>query len=696
MASSASAGTKLLFSADPQTSFTIGPFPSNSATTADNTQLTGLRIDLPATEDTCNDSPTSVCGSNGLLNQLDGFSVNPRLTVCFSGPVQTSSLRFGLSLQPLSGGRAIGVNQIVYDNRTNCVFAKPESVLAQQSSYLLIATTALVDTNHQAVEADPAFLQCRNAGEGYCDALNDALVRNGWANTPSSCVVAASLFTTLSATHWLEQVRKEIDFFPLYSNFPAGFPSSFPLNLLQSINWMPSQGTLSGPQPLPLTSLTGVSSIAFGIFLSPNYIATSGPAAGTIPQTPTALPPAFPNAVLPVSYHVFLPPSSPGSKIPVVIYGHGLSDSQFGAPTYIASTLAQHGFATLALEITGHGYGQSSFVNVTDTSGRNFYEWTPGRGVQLAPGQPIGAIDGCVAPGAVAIRDCARQTAVDLFALVKTIRATGGLGMNLDPERIYYIGQSLGATYGTIFHATEPAVRTAVINAGGGTSIDVARLSTTDLPLELSYLNSVDPSLLADSPPGAVVDSYPFRDQITVPAKGAVPIQAAFEAADWLGMPGDPLAFAPHLRKRAHLSGVPHKSTLFQFGYGDLEVPNPTESALIRAADAFGSTTFLHFETAVSIDPGLLTVGTAATEFGFPVLPHRILSNPTLAEPVNVSERSISYALQDQAADFFASNGRVIADPNAFLKTPFVGVPLFEIITSPRQLPERLNFLVGP
>ena len=60
---------------------------------------------------------------------------------------------------------------------------------------------------------------------------------------------------------------------------------------------------------------------------------------------------------------------------------------------------------------------------------------------------------------------CARQTAVDLFTLVHAIQSTQGLGLNLDPSRIYYAGQSFGSFYGTLFEAVEPNVSAAVLNA---------------------------------------------------------------------------------------------------------------------------------------------------------------------------------------------------------------------------------------
>ncbi|HVW85223.1 MAG TPA: hypothetical protein VHB50_11110, partial [Bryobacteraceae bacterium] len=395
---------------------------------------------------------------------------------------------------------------------------------------------------------------------------------------------------------------------------------------------------------------------------------------------------------LPVSYHVFLPPAPGHGRIPVVIYGHGLSDNQFGAPTYIASTLASQGFATLAIEIPGHGFGPASHVKITNSDNSTSIVLTPGRGGKLLQSTPISSDDGCVVSGPLAVRDCARQTAVDLFALVHAIQQTNGLGLNLDPNRIYYIGQSFGGTYGTLLRALEPGVKKAVLNGAGGSSVDVARFAVTGRMIATSYLLGVSPALFnvppAPAPPyfrnlpfmqPQFNDEYVFRNPgVTVHSTddGALQIQGAFEVADWLHMPGDPLSYAAKL---------PVGSTLFQFGLGDLEVPNPAESAVVRTANAKPYTWLFHFEIAGSIAPELFGISTPDTG-GLPILPHRILSNPTIfADP---AETSVALAEQKQAASFF--NGAANPDANQFLTAPYTGVPLFE--NPPATLPDTLGF----
>ncbi len=500
----------------------VGPFPTDVLTVESTNQRTGRQVSLPVPS-SCGAQPTlTACSDTLLLNQLDGFSVNPRITVCFSGPVDAGTLRPGIQFQPLSRfAPAVPINQIVYDPNTHCVFAKPDRVLNQQSRYLLTITDSVRDSSGAPVKEDDVFKDClkKKGATGYCQDLSNAV--DQLARSEGK-VVGASLFTTLSATDWLEKARMHVNLAQTpEAVLPAGAPSVFNLADLNSITWIPQTNNPSLPpgQNIPLSVLGGVDKIAFGLYLSPNFLSVSGPLAGSIPVTPTnipiagpiavpGLPPAIPPGYVPVPFHVFLPSVSqmPPGGFPVVIYGHGLGDSQFGAPTFAASTWAQNGFATLAIEIMGHGYGPGGVTQLATQSG-TFTVATPGRGIQLSPTGPIGPTDGCILPGPLATRDCGRQTAVDLFALVRTIQDTGGMGLQLNPARIYYVGQSFGSIVGTLFHAVEPRVRAAALSVGGGTTVDISRLSPIGRQLATFYLQTHNPPLLnvPPAPPTTVL-----------------------------------------------------------------------------------------------------------------------------------------------------------------------------------------------
>jgi hypothetical protein len=686
----------------------VGPFPTNVLTVPAPSQKTGLQVNLPLPVGCTSLSTSNECSNTYLLNQLDGFSVNPRIKVCFSGPVDVTTLRTGISITAVDGvAPSIGTNQVIFDPIGNCAYAKPDQVLDQQTRYLLAITSDVTDADGTRLKADKDYSDCvKKGGSEYCQALSRAIDQvNGQSDAGGKAkgnglgdVISASLFTTLSATHWLQQARAQVNSGAISGAGTLYGPvSTFNLASVQSITWIPETGVsgVNYNQTLPLNVLEGVERIAFGQYLSPLYLNIDGLQAGAITTTPTNLPISAPSKLIPVSFHVFLPKTSvPPGGYPLIIYGHGLGDSQFGAPTFAASTWAKKGFATLAIEITGHGFGALSTTQITTNSG-NLTVATPGRGIQFSPTAPIGPTDGCILPNAVATRDCSRQTAVDLFALVRTIRDTQGLGLDLNPLKIYYTGQSFGSIYGTLFEAVEPNVLAGTLN-GGGTQTDVARLSPIARQIGAAYLAGFTPSLLnvPPAPPQAYFhdrfnDEYVYREQvITDSVPGALPVQAAFEEADWLAMLGDPLSYAAHL-KTAPLPGVPAKPILVQFGLGDLEVPNPTESAMVRAGGLQSATWLLRTDLAVAIDPGLL--GLTQPGVPYPIYPHRFLSNPTLFNPLSPNlGTAIGVAAQEQIADFFASDGATIPNPNQYFTGSFAGQTLFQQADT---LPDRLNFL---
>ncbi len=67
-----------------------GPFPSDWFTVPDYTQNTLRRVSLPLPD--CQ-VQVSDCEDIAVLNELDGFNVQPRLSVPFSGPIDVNTVR---------------------------------------------------------------------------------------------------------------------------------------------------------------------------------------------------------------------------------------------------------------------------------------------------------------------------------------------------------------------------------------------------------------------------------------------------------------------------------------------------------------------------------------------------------------------------------------------------------------------------
>ena len=135
-----------------------------------------------------------------------------------------------------------------------------------------------------------------------------------------------------------------------------------------------------------------------------------------------------------------------------------------------------------------------------------------------------------------------------------------------------------------------------MLNAGGGSVVDIARWSPDFHADLVQTLGARQPSLLNEG--SDYNENYVLRDQPVdvndVP--GAIEIQNYLERIDWNSMTGDPLAYASLLRP---------KKILFQFAIGDETVPNPTESALVRAAAGEASTWVFRNDLALAVYPTL-------------------------------------------------------------------------------------------
>ena len=60
---------------------------------------------------------------------------------------------------------------------------------------------------------------------------------------------------------------------------------------------------------------------------------------------------------------------------------------------------------------------------------------------------------------------------------------------------------------------------------------------------------------------------------------------------EWVQQAGNPVAYAPHLRK-GPLPGMLEKHVIFQFAQGDQTVPSPTTTAILRAGDLADRATY--------------------------------------------------------------------------------------------------------
>src|SRR5438128_10202498 len=109
-------------------STTQSPFPSDRFTLPDSRQNTNQRVNLPLPD--CATHPSD-CLDVTLLNQLDGFNTQPRISIPFDGAIDPSTVNsqtvFLLRVGSLSDPddfppQIIGINQVVWDPATLTLF----------------------------------------------------------------------------------------------------------------------------------------------------------------------------------------------------------------------------------------------------------------------------------------------------------------------------------------------------------------------------------------------------------------------------------------------------------------------------------------------------------------------------------------------------------------------------------------------
>jgi pimeloyl-ACP methyl ester carboxylesterase len=283
------------------------------------------------------------------------------------------------------------------------------------------------------------------------------------------------------------------------------------------------------------------------------------------------------------------PPS--GGKVPVVMFGHGLvTDRRF--VLMIAGKLAEKGFAAIAFDFPFHGR-RTRCTDKTLAAIPNFFpedirRLTPlladdmltmpacRAGSTCNPDGRCETRDGVitdyasipltdmpVAGGSALIdvtdlphiSDRMRQAVVDMSAVRRSLRAadwarvTGGI--ELERQRVYYAGQSLGGILGAVFVALADDVERAVLNVPGADLVGLFRESTYFKPQ---------------------MDAFLAHERLV---DGSYEQARLLNVARWLMDTVDPHSVA-------HLLG--RKQAMMQMSRGDIVIPNRVTERLRRAS----------------------------------------------------------------------------------------------------------------
>ena len=707
------------------TGHTGGPFPSDRFTVADPSQNTGLRVNLPKPD--CDVRPSD-CEDLDVINTLDGFNLQPRLSIPFDGAIDPATVTsetiflvsLGDALDEGGRGRRVGINQIVWDQLTNRLHVQSDEQLDQHTRYMLVVTNRVRDVRGLPVAASESFRRFRrelNFGQthdhelkNYRKTLLDAL---NSAGVDESEIVSASVFSTQSATAMLEKIRDQIKAAtPAPADFnlgPGGSRTIFPLDQVTTMTWNQQRSANASPltpvalNPAQLRIIPGaVGQLAFGKYTSPDYMVHPGeyiPAVGTRTGTPVV------QGTNEVYFNLHLPAGPrPAAGWPVAIVGHGSGSNKNNVGANIAASFAAQGIATIVINQAGHGFGPSGTLTVNQTGGRSMTFIEGGRGFDQNHDGVIDSREGdeATAPRTLQLnRDGLIRTLGDLMQLVRVIQVgidvEGDGTRDLDSSRIYYFGASLGGIYATVLAAIEPQVQATVANVAGGSLIENRRLfiGPDAFRSRLAGLFAARQPSLVNGPginniagvaiPGPRFnENMPLRNGVPLvvgleggtsaviqspvvnTVAGAMALQEWFDRAAWVAQAANPVAYASHLRTNP-LRGVTARPILFTFAIGDQSMPNPSTTAILRAGNLADRAVLYRHDLAFAENPAL------------PKDPHLFTVGIG-----NVALRNIALEAQRQVAIFFASNGTLIIQPNP--------VRYFEVPSS-SPLPEALNYI---
>jgi hypothetical protein len=705
-------------------------FPSDRFTVADTSQNTGRRVNLPLPDPTTHLSDYQ---DTQLLNSLDGFNLQPRLSIPFDGSIDVNTVTsntvfivsMGDTLNPHDhGGQVVGINQVVWDPATNTLHIESNDLLDQHTRYALIVTNGVHGAGGHSVEATLGFrlapltlaLSHDPVLRSYGVEIVEGLVAAGRAGVRPQDIATASVFTTESTTAMLEKIRDQIDAAtPVPADFNLGTNGERTVFNLDDVNGI-RFNEQDGSNPIHLTSVqldTGllhiipgaVGTIAFGKYVSPDYEVHPGE---YIPQVSTRTGTPVVQSMDEVYFNLFLPSGpKPAGGWPVAIYGHGGGSNKNDFGTFVAASMAAQGIATIGINMPGCGFGPLGTLDLSLIDGSQVTLPAGGRSFDQDGTGTIDSQKGFFAAPPRQIlwsRDSLRQAAADLMQLVRIIQVginvTGDDTPDLDPARISYFGQSSGGQLASIFLAVEPDVPSGVINSGFGPFIDTNRLSyglrTFRQTRIEPYIQARMPSL--SNPPGIVdIDGLPVGTGVfneNLPLRNGIPLEVrlADGTNQTIQSPVvNTVAGAMEIQKvfdntvwlslsgdalgyaphlrKSPLAGVPAKSVIVSFGKGDQTAPNPVETAVVRAGDLADRTTFYRNDLAFAEDAGV------------PRNPHKFLTD---INDTNQLAVEIALGAQQQVATFFASNGQTIIhpEPARFFETPIQG-----------QLPEDFNWI---
>jgi hypothetical protein len=479
-------------------------------------------------------------------------------------------------------------------------------LLEEGHRYAAVLTTRVKDTKGRPLTASASFAKAIEDKAGLYGAAYDKVLATIGGALGKDAVVSLAPYTTQKVTDELFALRDAAEDAPApplswaagdlapmtaarFSEAPlaAGFTATLDawLGVVPAGAKLPD-GSDDPDADLPARAHDKIAAFGTAVFQAPNYLVSkpdgysaldhatfAKDAAGKIVPAPDR-----PTNKIWVSFAI--PRGAvPAAGFPAVIVQHGLSSSRAFA-VELANVFASKGWATVAIDsVTFGARAPSAKYQVDATS-----DWADAPGAtykggdglsDLVNGERNGSFDlfgGLKDIGA--IRDQLRQAELDTAYLVKLLRSgpdlaplkTGADTPKIDPDRIVYIGESLGGIEGAVAAAIEPHVKAWVLGVTGGGILTELAARSPNIGFQLAQAGGLNFGFVGDR----FDESHPM-----------LPIAQAIAEG------GDPIAYAHRLVTAPRgVKGAPGKARnlLFTEVVFDELVTNESSEALARAA----------------------------------------------------------------------------------------------------------------
>ncbi|MDB4937165.1 MAG: Lipase-like protein [Labilithrix sp.] len=488
-------------------------------------------------------------------------------------------------------------------------------VLAEGHRYAAVMTSRVKSESGVGLAATADFMTTAVKKEGALGAIYGAAYDTvmtsigGALATDGARIVALAPYTTQKVTHELFAIRDALEAAPapalswdaakimpmtnakfaakVAGAVPAGFTASLDdwLGVVAKAAKLPD-GTDDPDDSLPVRAHDELAAVGTAVFDAPSYLRVrdrkyedlehatfARDASGTPIPAPEA-----PTAKIWVTFAVPTAPMPPAGY-PVVIVQHGLQGSRDYLLS-LANRIASKGWMAVAIDSVT--FGARSVDPKYRVDGTSEYANAPGATYKGGDGinDVVNGARGSSLElfgnlkNLLALRDQLRQAEIDTVSLVKVLRSnpdlapltTGAAAPKIDPDRIAYVGDSLGAIEGAVAAAIEPRVKAWTLNVGGGGVISEAAAHGPVINANLALAGTVNFGFGGTS----YIESHPV----------VVVAQTLIEA-------GDPIAYADRLvMKPAPLASAPTTArNILQISVVfDELVANESNEALARAA----------------------------------------------------------------------------------------------------------------